>query len=204
MILTTLRTNLFRIDKVTIMTNNELLFEQGTELFASGHPGESIELFTKAEAEGCNPVTIYLNRGAAYLIIGELDKSIDDFNRILEIDADNERTYYYRGIAHLRKGEYELAIDDLSRSISLNHERGGAFFARGLAHAELDHTDESMRDLQTAIAFSNNEVEGFTNLFEENRTLFDKSMALLEGERGPWSIVLDEAEINKLKKWIEH
>jgi tetratricopeptide (TPR) repeat protein len=185
------------------MMKNELLFEQGKELFATGHPEESIELFTKAEAEGCNPVTIYLNRGAAYLIVGELDKSIDDFNRVLEIDADNERTYYYRGIAHFRKGAYDLAIDDLTRSISMNHERGGAFFARGLAYAELERTDESLRDLKTAVVFSNKEVEGFANLFGENRTLFDKSMALLEGERGPWSIVLDEAEINKLKKWIE-
>jgi hypothetical protein len=29
-------------------------------------------------------------------------------------------------------------------------------------------------------------------------------MALLEGERGPWSIVMNEEELRKLKKWIEH
>ena len=112
--------------------------------------------------------------------------------------------YNNRGCAYFEKGEYDLAIADLDKSIILNHERGGAFFARGLAHAELEHTDESLRDLKTAIAFSNKEVIGFANLFGETRTLFDKSMALLEGERGPWSIVLDEAEINKLKKWIEN
>jgi hypothetical protein len=33
--------------------------------------------------------------------------------------------------------------------------------------------------------------------------MFEKSMALLEGERGPWSIVLDEIEVEKIKKWIE-
>jgi hypothetical protein len=58
--------------------------------------------------------------------------------------------------------------------------------------------------LKTAIVFSNKEVVGFANLFGENRTLFDKSMALLEGERGPWSIVMNEDEVNKLKKWIEN
>jgi hypothetical protein len=49
------------------------------------------------------------------------------------------------------------------------------------------------------ITFSNQEVERFANLFGENRTLFDRSIALLEGERGPWSIVLTEDEVNKLK-----
>ncbi|KPK25185.1 MAG: hypothetical protein AMJ61_12675 [Desulfobacterales bacterium SG8_35_2] len=91
---------------------------------------------------------------------------------MLEIDADNERAFYYRGIAHLRKGKFNQAINDLSTSISFNHERGATFFARGLAYAELDRTDESLRDLKTAIAFSNREVDSFSSLFGENRTLF--------------------------------
>ena len=184
------------------MTTNTLLYE-AKKLFATGHPKESIELFTKAGEDGCNPVTTYMSRGAAYLTIGELDKSLDDFNRVLEIDADNERAFYYRGIVHLRKGDFDKALSDLSTSITSNHERGAAFLARGLAYAELERTEESLRDLKTAIAFSNKEVEGFANLFGENRTLFGKSMALLEGERGPWTIVMNEDEVNKLKKWIE-
>jgi tetratricopeptide (TPR) repeat protein len=185
------------------MTSNKLLHE-AQSMFAAGHPRESIALFTRAEEEGCNPVTVYLSRGGAFLAVGELDRSIEDFSRVLEIDADNERAFYYRGIAHLRKSEFKEAVDDLSISISFNHERGAAFFARGLAYGELDRTDESLRDLKTAIAFSNREIEGFGNLFGENRTLFGKSMALLEGERGPWSIVMNDDEVNKLKKWIEN
>jgi tetratricopeptide (TPR) repeat protein len=184
------------------MTSNELLTE-AKSTFATGHPRESIELFTRAGDEGCNPVEVYLSRGAAFLTIGEVDKSMDDFNRVLEIDADNERALYYRGITHLLKEEYSDAVEDLTASIAYNQERGAAFFARGLAYAELDRTDESLRDLKTAIAFSNKEIEAFANMFGENRTLFDKSMALLEGERGPWSIVMNEDEVNKLKKWIE-
>jgi len=184
------------------MTSNELL-QEAKSMFATGHPKESIDLFTRAEEEGCNPVTVYISRGAAYLTVGELDKSIDDFNRVLKIDADNERAFYYRGIAHLRKGEYPEAVEDLSTSISFNHERGATFFARGLAYAELDRTDESLRDFKTAVAFSNREVQSFANLFGENRTMFDRSQALLEGERGPWSIVMNEEEVNKLKKWFE-
>jgi tetratricopeptide (TPR) repeat protein len=191
------------VKEVTSMTSNELLQEAKSK-FATGHPQESIELFTKAEEEGCNPVTVHLSRGAAYVTLGELNKSLDDFNRVLEIDPDNERAFYYRGIVYLRKGEFEKAIADLSTSITFNHERGAAFLARGFAYAELDRTDESLRDLKTAIAFSNKEVQGFANLFGENRTLFDKSVALLEGERGPWSIVMNEDEVNKLKQWLEN
>ena len=85
------------------MTGNKFLIE-AKSMFATGHPKESIDLFTKAEEQGCNPITVYLSRGAAFLNVGELDKSIDDFNRVLEINADNERALYYRGLVHFRKG----------------------------------------------------------------------------------------------------
>lgn len=185
------------------MTTQEINYHKAQELFITGHPEESIEYFTIAEQEGCNPVDVFLSRGAVFLNIGRHDDAIDDFNKVLEIDVNNERAFYYRGIANMVKGSYEPAVEDLTRSIELNHERGVAFLARGLCLSELDRMDEAARDLKTAIAFSSIEVEKFANLFGENRTLLDKSIALLEGDRGPWKIVLDETEANKLKKWLE-
>jgi len=185
------------------MTTQETYFHKAQELFYTGHPEESIEFFTRAEEEGGNPVDVFLSRGAALLNIGKYDEAIEDFGRVLETDVENERAFYYRGMAEMIKGSYVPAVEDLTRSVELNHERGVAFLARGLCLSELDRMDEAARDLKTAIAFSTIEVEKFTNMFGENRTLFDKSIALLEGERGPWKIVLDEGEVNKLKKWLE-
>lgn len=185
------------------MTTQEINYLKAQELFIKGHPEESIGFFTKAEEDGCNPVDVFLSRGAAFLNIGKYDEAIDDFGRVLDIDIRNERAFYYRGIAAMIMGRHEPAVEDLTRSVELNHERGVAFLARGLCFSELDRMDEAARDMKTAIAFSNIEVEKFTNMFGENRTLLNKSIALLEGERGPWKIVLDEGEVNKLKKWLE-
>jgi hypothetical protein len=86
----------------------------------------------------------------------------------------------------------------------LNQERSTAFLARGLAHAELDHIDESLQDLKRAIAFPDFEDMKSDNLFGENRTLFVKSMALLKGNRGPWSTVMTEDEVNILREWFKN
>jgi tetratricopeptide (TPR) repeat protein len=194
----------FRCMEVNNMQENEKLFLEGKKIFAAGHPKQSIELFTQAEIGGYNPVHVYLNRGAAYLALGELDESIRDFTRVLDCDTDNERAYYYRGVTHLKKGEYEEAIADLSQSISRNKDRGAAFFTRGLTHVKLNHKDESLQDLKTAVALSNQEVERFTNQFGGNSTMSDKSMVLREGELGPWAKVLNEEEMERLKKWMEY
>ncbi|MFH1215756.1 MAG: tetratricopeptide repeat protein [Pseudomonadota bacterium] len=184
------------------MTTTEL-FHEGQTLFIDGHVKESIEKFTRAHDEGYDPARTYLSRGVAYLKTGEYDRAIDDFTAVLELDPDNERAYYYRGIAFLDEGDYECALEDLNHAIGMNRERGTAFLARGLAKSQLGREDEAVADFKAAVAYSDVEVGSFTNTFGSNHTLFERSMALLEGDRGPLRIVLTEEEVRKLEKWIE-
>jgi len=183
--------------------NADTLFREGKDQFVTGHKEESIEFFTKAAEEGCNPVEVYLSRGAAYLTTGHYREAEGDFNLVLGIDTDNERAHYYRGIARMLLGNHEGAVKDLTASITVNHERGVSFLARGIALAELGREDEAIRDFKTATVFSNVEVEGFMNLFGTNRSQFGRSMSLLEGDRGPLKAVLNEEEVNKLTTWLE-
>ena len=183
--------------------NVDTLFREGKDRFVTGHPEESIELFTKAAEEGCNPVEVYLSRGAAYMTTGHYREAEGDFSLVIGIDTDHERAHYYRGVARLILGNFEGAVKDLTASLAINHGRGISFLARGIALAELGKEDEAVRDFKTATVFSNVEVEGFMNLFGNNRSLFNRSIALLEGDRGPWKAVMNEQEVEKIKNWLE-
>ncbi|MBI5559537.1 MAG: tetratricopeptide repeat protein [Deltaproteobacteria bacterium] len=185
------------------MTTTELFHEAQT-LFIDGQLKESIEKFTRAHDEGYDPVRSYLSRGVAYLKTGEYDKAIDDFTAVLELEPDNDRGYYYRGIAFLDEGDYECALEDLNHAITMNRERGTAFLARGLAKSQLGREEEAVRDFKSAVVYSDVEVGSFANTFGSNHTLFERSMALLEGERGPLRIVLTAEEVKKLEKWMEN
>ena len=183
--------------------NVETLFREGKERFAAGHPDQSIEFFSKAAAEGCNPVAVYLNRGTAYMSTAHYREAEGDFSLILGIDTDNERAHYYRGVTRLVLGDYKGAVKDLTASLTINHERGVSFLARGIALAELGREDEAVRDFKTATVFSNVEVEGFMNLYGNNRSQFNRSLSILEGDRGPWKAVMTEQEVDKLRNWLE-
>jgi tetratricopeptide (TPR) repeat protein len=182
--------------------NIDTIFHEGKKRFATGYPGDSIDLFTKAAAEGCNPVNVYLNRGAAYLSVGDHEDAEADFSRVLEIDEDHERAHYFRGVARLILGNLEGSVEDLTASLAINHERGVAFLARGIAFAELGREDEALNDFKTATVFSSVEVGNFLSQFSSHRTMFDRSMALLEGERGPWKAVMTEEEVEKTRQWF--
>lgn len=185
------------------MTTQEL-FREAQDLFIEGQVKESIEAFTRAHDAGYDPIRTYLSRGTAYLKTTEFDKAIEDFSAVVTLDPNNERGYYYRGIAYLDKQEYESALEDLTHAIVLNPERGVSYFARGLIESELGCEDDALRDFKNAVVYSDTETEGFAHGFGSTPTLFERSMALLEGERGPLTVVLTEGEIKKLEKWMEH
>lgn len=183
--------------------NADTIFYEGKKRFATGHPGDSIDLFTRAAEEGCNPVNVYLNRGVAYLATGNHQDAEADFSRVLAIDDDNERAHYYRGVVRLIEGKFDESVEDLTASLAINHERGVTFLARGIAYAELGREEEALQDFKTATVFSSIEVGDFLSQFGSHRTIFDRSMALLEGERGPWKMVLTEEEVEKTRKFFE-
>jgi tetratricopeptide (TPR) repeat protein len=185
------------------MATNEL-FHEAQDSFIHGRLRESIDGFTRAHDEGYDPVRSYLSRGVVFLKMEDFFRAIDDFSAAIELEPDNERGYYFRGIAFLNKNEFELARQDLTHSLHLNPSRGTAFFARGLVETEMGLDDEAVTDFKAAVAYSDVETSTFAHSFGSYHTMFERSMALIEGERGPLTMVLTEEEIKKLEKWIEH
>ncbi|MFO7606680.1 MAG: tetratricopeptide repeat protein [Desulfurivibrionaceae bacterium] len=183
--------------------DNKEMFEKGQELFARNKFDESAEMFTKAMDEGYDPVIAHLSIGAAYLNNGKIDEAMHEFSQVVEIDKDNDRAYFYRGIAYMNKGDFPCAVADLSHSISLNGDRPLAFLARGVARAEAGKDDEAVEDFKQVAAYSEVERKSFENLFGSTMTSFDRTRALLEGERGPLSQVLKAEDLERLKMWLE-
>jgi tetratricopeptide (TPR) repeat protein len=179
------------------------LFEEGQQLFMQGRFRESIEKFTQALEAGHDGIPVYLSRGAALINLQEFDRALDDLDRVLAEEPDNERAHYYRGIVLLNQEEFDKAAGDFDQTISRNPGRGPAFLGRGLALAEIGREEEAMRDFKTAVSHSTVEIEKFIHTFlGDPRTKFAQSSALLEGERGSLRQVLTPEEVEKMRQWM--
>jgi len=53
---------------------------------------------------------------------GELEKAIENFNRVIKLDPEDVNTYYNRGMAFYKEGKKEQAIADFNRVISIGTE----------------------------------------------------------------------------------
>ena len=167
-------------------------------LFASGELEMSIDAFTLAEKNGCDPVDACLSRGAALMALGRHEEAEKDFSRVLDEDSWNERASYFRGIALVAMGQYEKAIEDLTRSLTKNHDRGIAHLARGMAYSELGQKKLAALDMNSAAAFSIAELKSFRKLFGNLSNPFRNTKALLAEENAPWNNLLSKDSAQKL------
>ena len=179
-------------------TDTEYMLRKGKILFASGQLDECITQFTIAERNGCDPVDVWLSRGAAQMALGNYSDAIEDFSRILAKDTRHERANYFRGVAHVALGEYELGVDDLTSSLKQNNDRGIAHLIRGLAYSELGQQSDAILDINSASAFSSSEIDSFKKVFGDMPNIFQNTKAMLAKENSPWKNLLNQKSANTL------
>lgn len=180
---------------------SDSLFREGQKSFLEERYDDSIHAFTGAIESGEEVARALLSRGVAYLKTGDLKKAVADFTEVLAENQDAERAHFFRGMTYLNQGEYDKAIIDLDFSIAQNPKRGAAFVGRGLAYAELGDDALARENIKHAVVLGNVEKETFINDFAISHTMFNRSVALFDGDRGPWSIVVKDAEMEKIKQW---
>jgi lipoprotein NlpI len=67
----------------------------------------------------------YYFRAESFSLLGELDRAIADYDRIIELNPQSRSVYGCRGVAYARKGDYDRAIADFDRVIQLAHQGQG-------------------------------------------------------------------------------
>ena len=95
----------------------------------NGRFEESISPLT--EAIQINPETeSYLNRGNAYVSLGNYKLAISDFDRAIEINPNYAKAYFNRGLAYNILGKYNQAIEDFKIASKLGNKASQDFLRR--------------------------------------------------------------------------
>jgi len=101
----------------------------------------------------------YYAEGMLFYERMEYDKSIESFNRVLELapyGKDNDVVYYNRGMAHLRNRQYDKSIYDFTRASELTSPgdkelKFDILTFRGEAYQKSGELDEAIKDYTDAI-----------------------------------------------------
>jgi lipoprotein NlpI len=103
----------------------------------------------------------FYNRGNAYVLKGDHDKAVADFDEALKLEPKNASIYNNRGNARNDKGESDAAMADFDAAIKTNPRYAAAYFNRGNAFAAKGETDRALKDYDAAIKNNKRNVNAF-------------------------------------------
>lgn len=152
---------------VDIFEENEKIMQQ-LQLMQSTNPFESskqplvgrrtkdnlmnlIEICTKKINESKYHHKALHIRANSFMRLGQMEKSLDDCNKILLIDPNNIDALYLRGCINQKRNKIELAIEDFSKVLILDPNHVNAALARASCYNFLGEFDKAIDDYETGL-----------------------------------------------------
>ena len=93
----------------------------------------------------------YNNRGNAYDLKGQLDHSIIDYTKAIELSPHYANAYFNRGYSYARKNKFDLAIADFDKTIVLKPNLALAYNSRGYVYEQKGQLDSALLNYSKAI-----------------------------------------------------
>ena len=93
-----------------------------------------------------------MNAGAIHTNKGMLDKAIEAFTAVIEIDPNHIKAYYGRGFAYFKKRSYDLSAADHRKVVEIDPDCSTAYLVRGMvATLHGGDFDQGMAELYQAV-----------------------------------------------------
>lgn len=117
---------------------------------------EALDHFNAAIKIKPNSTEGYYARAYYYQINKDLDKSIQDYTKIVELDSTYANAHYNLGIIRYELKLIDLAMLDFSRTIKINPKYAEAYYMRGLCEESKSMHDAAIADFEFAISLKGN------------------------------------------------
>ena len=85
------------------------------------------------------------------MAVNNLDASLKDFNRAIELAPGMAWAYQGRGTVLMKKGRMQDAINDFNRALEINPDIVWAYLNRGLARVYLGNEAEAQIDFDKCL-----------------------------------------------------
>ena len=93
----------------------------------------------------------YNNRGTAFVVQGQYDLAIADYDRALALDPTYAKAFSNRGVAFERQHDDDRALQNFEAAIELDHDYANAFAGRAEILAKKRKYDQAIADYDTAL-----------------------------------------------------
>lgn len=145
-------------------TGIEELVRQGREAFQKRNLPQAIAAFEAAVAQAGTRLDIRNLLAQTYFVAKEYDKSLEQFQRIIELDPLEGNALVNMGAIYNRKGEFKQAIDVLRRGLRKVKNSAEAYYNLGISYRGQGQTTMAVSAYREAIRLNPEMADAHQNL----------------------------------------
>ncbi|MGO9568304.1 MAG: tetratricopeptide repeat protein [Desulfomonilaceae bacterium] len=134
-------------------------FLAGEKALADKHWEQAVSLFGKSLKSNPANALAYVGRSRAYLLLGNLDKALEDANTAVE-KTPSPQAYGQRGIIEKLQKKSDEALRDFSEAIKLDSGYSWAYAQRADIYSRQKDQEKALQDVNKALAIKRDFVEG--------------------------------------------
>lgn len=127
------------------------LYKKGVSLMADEKMDDAVRAFEGALQVDPGHVDSLLKLGYARFHMGDLAGSMDDYNKVHEIDVTNSDAWNLKGLIYYKQKNYEKALECVEKSIDTNPTDGMVWYNKGCYYSLLNHIPEAIEALKRSI-----------------------------------------------------
>jgi tetratricopeptide (TPR) repeat protein len=147
-----------------MVTVSDQCREAGNKLFAAGDFRAAIAQYSRAIQHDSVNSKLFSNRALCFLKLHEWQSSLEDAERVVELDAASAKGYYIKGKSQLRLGSTENAVRSLTRGYELTClQRSTPMFHQlfnALYHAKQQRYEATASEQETGLRLSADQCKG--------------------------------------------
>ena len=98
----------------------------------------------------------HFNRGFTYGKLGEYEKAIQEYDKVIQLNPAHTFAYFNRGHAYYSLGQHQRTIQDFDKVIQLNPKNEKAYSNRGYTYFRLGQYQRAIQDYDEAIQLDPN------------------------------------------------
>lgn len=116
-----------------------------------GEIGMGIQALSLCIKKNPKNAVLYIMRGSALMMNGDLENAIKDFDHAIKLDPTSGKAYELRGVAEIKAGDSDQGIKDFDRAIELSPQNHALLIQKGNMLLSLGRPREAADIFTTAL-----------------------------------------------------
>lgn len=158
------------------------LFVEAMSFLMKDKLGRSMDLLEEILNDNADDKLALMARGTVKMKLGSPQSAILDFNRVIELDARNQKAYHLRGLAKEMTGDQDGALTDFNQAISINPGYGAAYYSRATLLTKMGSEEEAVEDMKVINQLTDENIEHVANEYNLWRSRHMQMESLMGNE----------------------